>query len=296
MWRQRVATISLAYSFTIMLTGAFVRLSGSGLGCSKWPVCEEAELVGLSDPNAAIESLNRVYTGLIAVPLAALVVLGWHDRRERPDLVRWPLLALALVAANALLGALSVMTHLHPAVVGSHFMLALALVWATLVARQRSIAPPGAGQPNERRVQQVAWMTWVAATVTVVAGIVVTGSGPHAGGAGADRFDVDLRSAARTHSATAWILVACTVALAITVARSAPERRRDVQLLIAACLAQGAIGYTQYAIGVPRGLVLAHIGGAALVWTLATWFLLPRRARSDRTQPERALAGRAGTS
>jgi cytochrome c oxidase assembly protein subunit 15 len=103
----------------------------------------------------------------------------------------------------------------------------------------------------------------VAALAVIAMGTVVTGTGPHGGDETAHRFQLVMTDVARVHSLLVWGLVALTVLLAYRV------RTREVQVLLAVEIAQGAIGYTQYFMGVPALLVAVHVIGALGVWIAA---------------------------
>jgi cytochrome c oxidase assembly protein subunit 15 len=103
----------------------------------------------------------------------------------------------------------------------------------------------------------------VAALAVIAMGTVVTGTGPHGGDERAHRFQLVMTDVARIHSLLVWLLVALTVVLALR------TRSRAVTVLLAAEVAQGAIGYTQYFTGVPPLLVAVHVIGALAVWIAA---------------------------
>ncbi|URN01898.1 hypothetical protein LUW76_04205 [Actinomadura madurae] len=110
----------------------------------------------------------------------------------------------------------------------------------------------------------------------LVAGTVVTGTGPHAGDAEARRYGFNITDVARIHGELAWATIALTAAVIIALYRSGaaggrdlgPARRRSFELA-GIILAQGAVGYVQYALGVPEWLVLLHMLGAVLMWIAA---------------------------
>ncbi len=144
----------------------------------------------------------------------------------------------------------------------------------------------------------------VAAGAVLVLGTLVTAAGPHAGDPGTPRLGLDIRLAAIAHADAVWLLVGLTVALvAVTWRHGPPSLRRAVRLLLVLELVQGAIGYTQYALGIPAALVAAHILGAAVLWATAVASgsahgrqATPRRTRrrhaGDARRRDRA-AGRA---
>ena len=207
----------------IVVTGAAVRLTGSGLGCEDWPGCNDERFVDVSSNHTAIEQVNRLFTGLVALAVIA-AVLGslWRVPRRR-DLTWLSLGLVAGVVGQVILGGITVLVDLHPLAVQGHMLLSLVLVATAVVLVRR------AGEPDEAREHIVAtdtvrMLTWALATATavaIVAGTVVTGAGPHAGDEDVQRFDVDISAAARVHGTTVLIAVALAVVLAACVQRSA---------------------------------------------------------------------------
>ena len=274
---QRFTKAVLVYSCLIILSGATVRLTGSGLGCSKWPVCEPGELLGLEHQGSSIESLNRVFTSLIAIPGAIAVIASLFRVPRRRDLTLWSSLAVLSVFANAVLGGLSTIFDLHPAIVGGHFVLAMALVAGAVVLRSRALhSDRDRHDPLDRRQRLLLRLVTCLASVVLLTGVVITGSGPHAGDARAQRWDLDITTAAFMHSASVWVFLMTLLVTLFVFHRTGAPKTTVRHLTIAAwlCVAQGAIGYTQYFTGVPRWLVLAHIAGATAVWVSVIWTLM----------------------
>jgi heme a synthase len=114
------------------------------------------------------------------------------------------------------------------------------------------------------------------AATAIVAGTVVTNTGPHAGDENADRFGFEIAHVARLHGTAVWALLVLTViTLGLAYRSGAPARvRRRGGWLVAAIVAQGALGYTQYALGVPALLVGLHVLGSVLVWCAVLAFHL----------------------
>ena len=140
----------------IIVTGAAVRLSESGLGCPDWPECTRSSLVAAhsaGDPmfHTWIEFGNRMVTVAITLIAVAVFVAAWRFRpggRRRRDLV-WLAAAQPLgVLAQAVLGGIVVLTNLNPAVVSLHFLLSIAVLApavALMSAAPRASAGPVAG-------------------------------------------------------------------------------------------------------------------------------------------------------
>lgn len=271
---RRIALVALVTQVAIVVSGAAVRLTGSGLGCSDWPTCEEDSLVAPVEYHALIEFTNRLFSAVVIATVIAAVVgaLGRTPRRRDLVLLSWGL--VAGVAAQIVIGGLSVLFHLSPPYVMAHFLVSMLLVADATVLHHRAKRPDGAvvttGPPQVRRW---AWATVGLAAGVIMAGTVVTGAGPHGGDPEVDRLPILVREATQVHAVLALALLACATVTAILAWRR-PGMPGRVEFLLAAVVAQIAIGYTQYFTGVPAGLVAAHVLGACLVWIAALRLLL----------------------
>jgi cytochrome c oxidase assembly protein subunit 15 len=271
---RRIALSAVVLLCVITLTGAAVRLTGSGLGCSDWPNCEESELVAASNANQAIEQVNRLFTGVVAVSIV-LAVLGSLVRVPRRRDLTW--LSLGLVAGivgQVVVGGIVVLTHVHPAAVQLHFVLSMVMIWNALLLHRRAGDPDG--QPR-RPVVPLALRRWVWSLVAmagaaIATGTVVTGTGPHGGDEEARRFGFAITTVARVHSVTVLGTLGLTLWVAHLAKRDADAWKRlddPLSLFLYALVLQGAIGYFQYFAGVPVMLVALHIVGAMAVWITA---------------------------
>jgi cytochrome c oxidase assembly protein subunit 15 len=275
----RSAVVLLA---VIVVSGGAVRLTSSGLGCPTWPQCGDGSFVTRPEfqLHGLVEFGNRVITlvvGLLvlAVPLAALMldrVRGPRGMRRRRDLVVLSFGLWVGYLGQAVLGGLTVLFHLNPALVAGHFLLSTALLLDAVVLDVRARRDP---VPHRAARPELLLLTWalsgVAATVLVI-GTVVTGSGPHSGDSQhLHRFGFDVRSVAQLHADAAMLLTGLVLAtvVAVRLARVTPAVRRSADWLVIAVLGQVALGFTQYFLNVPAGLVGLHIAGATLVWIFA---------------------------
>lgn len=303
-----VTVVALVLVSAIILTGAGVRLTGSGLGCPDWPRCSSAGLIQVSgsseDLHRSIESGNRAITGLvsIAVILAVLGSLARSPRRR--DLTYLSLGLVGGIVAQIILGGITVLTDLHPASVGSHFLVSQLIVLNAVVLVARAGRPPG---PRRRlvpeRLEQLTTALAALLLVVMVAGIALTGTGPHAGDKQAQRFAFHPPTVARVHGVLVEVFTAgLLVALVWAWRAGAPRavlRRASVVLVVA--IAQSVIGYVQYFNGIPAALVAAHVGGVTLLWITLLWFHLglrvPEAATEAVVEPRteaRLRAARAG--
>ncbi|NNE13136.1 MAG: heme A synthase, partial [Ilumatobacter sp.] len=250
-----------------------------------WPNCSNERLIDVSSKHAAIEQINRLFTGVVgAAAIAAVLGAFWRVPRRR-DLTNLALLIAAGVVANAVLGGISVLVDLHPLAVQGHLLLSMALIVTGAVLVRRSGEPDGV--PRRRVVSEparrLALALFVATWVAVFTGTIVTGAGPHAGDENARRLDVDIETVARVHGAT----VMATLVLALVMAwwlRRDPDDGRALTPALSTWLfvgvLQAAIGYVQYFNDVPALLVGVHIAGATALMFVTTQVVL------DTTGPE----------
>jgi cytochrome c oxidase assembly protein subunit 15 len=276
----RLITLAALFALAaIVVTGAAVRLTDSGMGCTTWPNCEAGSLVprGATGGHGWIEFLNRVFTGIVSVAVA-LAVLGSRRRQPpRPELTRWSWGLVAGVFAQALLGGLVVFLHVTPVAVAGHYLLSAVLIWNAVVLNHKASEPEGLRRPRAtpsllRRSRALV----VLAGLVLFTGTFVTGSGPHGGDDAADRLPFAVTTVARIHSLTVWTFRALVVLVLHGVSRgeAAPEAIGRGRVLIGVVVAQGVLGYVQYFAGVPEILVGAHVLGSVLVWMAALRFHL----------------------
>ena len=288
----------------IVVTGGLVRLTGSGLGCPTWPECTDGSLVPVAAQSEGlhkfIEFGNRLLTfAVLVAALGALIVVlrPWLARRwatfGEPGALRLPLVWLAIggiagIVAQAALGGLTVLLDLHPATVATHFLVSMAMVALAFALLTR------AKEPADRPVtivvrQELRWTAWALAVLgaaVLVLGTVVTGAGPHSGDVDViARFDLDVRMMSWLHADVVLAFVGLAIAFALGARLSDAPRstQRASVLLLIATVVQGAIGYTQYFVGVPVGLVSLHMLGACLVWIAALNVLFSTRQRGEPT-------------
>jgi cytochrome c oxidase assembly protein subunit 15 len=264
-------TAALLVSILIIVTGGVVRVTGSGLGCPTWPVCEAGSLtttpaLGI---HGAIEFGNRALTSVLVAAVAWVIVAArLQPIRQRP-LTRLAWSQFWLVVVNAVAGGLTVLAGLNPYFVAVHFVLAFALLSTTTLtwhrARQSAAASTvgGAGGPT-------AWLLTALAAVLVVLGTVVTGAGPHSGdSADVPRMGVSWTAITVVHGTAAMAVLVLAVLLLVQLragGASTALARRRVQVLLAVVVAQALVGIVQALTGLPGVFVVVHLLGAALVW------------------------------
>lgn len=272
----------------IVLTGAAVRLTGSGLGCPDWPTCFRHRIVGSWAIHPFIEYANRVVTlTLIVVTAATLVAALLRDERRR-DLVQFAALLVLGVVADAVLGAFVVYSKLNPWLVSLHLLLSLAMVvvGAVLYHRSKYVYGPGSRadvrDPHFRLIARLLWIPFVA---VLVAGTTTTGSGPHAGASQgqlvARRLPFALSDATWVHSVAAVLFIGLVTGLLFAIWNSpAPKALQlGVRRLVVISLLQAALGVTQYLTHLPVLLVGLHVAGAVSLTIGVTQFHLRQTAR-----------------
>ena len=270
--RRALYGLLLFLQSALVLTGGAVRLTGSGLGCPTWPECTPGSYTPV--PNQAegqlhawIEFGNRLLTfALVAVALAVLVHVLYKQRRDLR------LLALAQVLGifgQGILGGITVLTQLHPLTVAAHLLLSILLIGgATSLYDRREIAIRKI-KLEDKMTSNLSLAHIYLTFFVIVLGTLVTGSGPHAGDEDTQRFGFNIRAISTIHAEAVIALLGLTLALYVA-ARQNPLHRRKIIIFTVIALAQGAIGYIQYFMGIPEIIVALHLLGATLVW-IAAW-------------------------
>ena len=272
---------SLVANMGLIFTGGLVRVTASGLGCPTWPQCTAGSYVPhtATDLHAVIEFGNRMLTFVLVAIAIGTLVAAWKARDDTGAPLRrargLAIAAAAGIPAQAVIGGVSVLSGLNPWVVGAHLVPSIALVFVCVVLVHEASLIPAAPLPTLLR--RLVWATVVAGVLVMLLGAVVTGAGPNSGDGGAARNGLELVSVARVHSLTVWLTVGLT-GLTAWLTRKADRVRPAVLGLLAVELVQGVIGYVQYALHLPPGMVAAHMLGTALfAAALANlwWFTRP---------------------
>ena len=272
----------------IVVTGAIVRITESGLGCPTWPECVDGSLAPVAAQAESwhkyVEFGNRLLTFVLAALAIAAVVAALVDRRRRrtAGLAARPVLTLlALVpilgtVAQAVLGGVTVLTGLHPATVAAHFLLSLVIIagCVALVVRSGDAGDRPTTWLVPRPVRVLAWVLVATSAVVVFLGVLVTGSGPHSGDDTAERLGLDPRTVAWLHADVVLLFLGLLIGLlvALSVVGGPALALRRAWLLLGLAIAQGGIGYLQYFTGLPEVLVGLHVLGAVCIW-IATLFV-----------------------
>ncbi|MEU4421641.1 COX15/CtaA family protein [Actinoplanes sp. NPDC024001] len=277
-----LALASLVANVGLIVTGAAVRLTKSGLGCPTWPRCTEDSYTTTPEMgvHGVIEFGNRLLT-FVLVALAFACFAAALATRRRALIVLSVAVALG-IPGQGVVGGITVLTDLNPWVVGLHFILSVALIAGCYALWRR--AGEGDGKPVRlvpAPIRHLAWITTTVSFAVIAAGVVVTGSGPHAGDANAKRNGLDPETVSQIHADLVFLLIGLSVALWFALrALGAPRAAiRAAAVLIAVELGQGVIGFVQYFTNLPVLLVAAHMLGSGLVWTSTLAVLWSLRER-----------------
>ena len=266
---RRITLFALLALMFIIVTGAAVRLTGSGLGCPDWPTCAENRLVAPWEYHAMVEFVNRTITGLVSVAVM-LAVLGSLVRVPRRRDLLW--LSLGLVAGvigQIILGGLTVLFELKPGFVMAHFLLSMVLLANAVVLHHRAGRPAGPTRlAVGSDVRALGRLEVATAALAIFLGTIVTSSGPHGGDEHAERLPFLLPDVTRLHGIAVALFLAVTLVTLWRLHKAGVDRTilRRSEILLAVLVAQAALGYVQYFTGVPALLVGFHVAGAAAVW------------------------------
>jgi len=297
---RRIALAGVLAIGASVVTGAAVRLSQSGLGCSTWPDCTDASLVAASSAHSTlvhawVEFGNRLFVALVEIVSAIVMVAAWRFQPPGgwPSAGRWPLQRKRLVwlaavqpigvLIQAVLGGVVVLTGLNPVAVSAHFLATMAILAAAVALYARFAGRTGPPSPAIR--PELRWLSAALLAVTglmLAAGTVVTGTGPLAGASDVPRYRLPLEGVTQFHADIGWLLGGLTVAMVVGL-RFASAPRDAVRFgwwQLGLIGLQGVIGYAQYFSGLPAGLVWVHEIGATVIWvvTLRLFFALRARA------------------
>ena len=269
---RSITGVALFSLCVIVLTGALVRLTGSGLGCADWPRCNSQRFVDVSSTHTRIEQINRLFTGVVSASVIVSVLTSYLIRPKRKDLKLFSWSLVLGVLAQIIIGAVVVLTGLNPFANMGHFLVSIVLVTCAFILFRRSTGQQADPifRPLVSGVKITIRAIAVLALIVVVTGTVVTATGPHAGDEKAIRFGFELVSVARVHSIAVILLLGALIFVFVQSRRRIfvlDESLQDSFYLLALVVVfQGAIGYTQYFTGVPVALVTAHIFGAISFW------------------------------
>lgn len=282
-----MAWVSFVLNTVIIGTGGAVRLTGSGLGCPNWPLCAPGSLIPTEELSyhSLIEFGNRTISGPLLISAILVVVLTWRIRATRRDLFSISVVVLGLVLLQALIGGIIVWLHLNANLVGIHYVISLSLVCITAAYLARMYDVAG---PRERAVPQafaiLTHITTFVMAITVIVGVLTTGSGPHSGDSTIQRDGIDALLMSHIHSWPGYAAFALTLTLLVWAAARQLRPLRWIIVLFAALIVQIALGIYQARNGLPALSVGIHMVLAAL--TAATMTVVVLRLKRPATKLE----------
>jgi len=273
----RVSQGAFVALYAIIITGSLVRLTGSGLGCADWPQCSESKFIDVSSGHAAIEQINRLFTGVVALSVVACALLSIGLRPRRRDLVGMSVVLVLGVVAQVLIGAVVVLTGLNPFSNIAHFLVSIFLMSVAYMLVQHAKITKISEEPTARaepllgngNIRFAVKVLLVLTGLVIVVGTLVTGSGPHAGDENAVRLGFAMTDIVRIHGIMVWATL-CSFLVVVKMSRKTQTSRallgRSLMRFGAVLVAQGGVGYAQYFLGVPVILVAIHVAMSVLVW------------------------------
>ncbi len=306
---RRIFVANLLAQAGIVLTGAIVRLTGSGLGCPTWPECVDGSVLPTSSQveswHKYVEFGNRLLTFVLVILAIAALLAALLDRRARSrrSLLLWATVPLLGTVVQAILGGITVLTGLAPGIVAAHFLVSMLIIAGCVQLVARSYDPQQPGTKMRVSVRRVVWLLVLALVVTtavvIVLGVLVTGTGPHSGDTGVDaRLPLDPRVISWLHADAVFAFLGLSVG--VIAALRIVQAPRASQLLALSCLAialvQGAVGYTQYFTGLPIVLVAIHVLLACVLWIAVLFLPMSLRQPVPIVQPTNGSSATARKS
>ena len=266
---RRISLANLIAQSGIIVTGAVVRLTGSGLGCPTWPDCTPGSLIPVAGQvegfHKYIEFGNRLLTFLVLAIAIALFVFSLLN--EKRNIIVWSFLPLIGTLLQAVLGGITVLTGLHPSTVMAHFLLSIVLVGISVKIYDYF---------NNKKVYKVlpkivdnyVKIVTLVGLAVIILGTITTGSGPHSGDEIAARFDLDIRVIAWLHADSVLLFVGLIIGLLVITKLNSDSNHlfKITRTLFIICLVQGFIGYVQWFSNLPWILVSFHVIGAVITW------------------------------
>ena len=266
---RRISLANLIAQSGIIVTGAIVRLTGSGLGCPTWPDCTPGSLIPVAGQvegfHKYIEFGNRTLTFLVLAISIALFVFSLIN--EKRNIIVWSFLPLIGTLLQAVLGGITVLTGLNPLTVMAHFLLSIILVGIS-VKIYNYFSDQRISKPLPKIVDNYVKIVTLVGFAVITLGTVTTGSGPHSGDEIAARFNLDLRVIAWLHADTVLLFIGLIIGLLVITKLNSESNHlyKTTRTLFIICLLQGFIGYVQWFNDLPWLLVSLHVIGAVITW------------------------------
>ncbi len=266
---QLASLVNLIAQSGIIVTGAIVRLTGSGLGCPTWPNCAPGSLVPVASQvegfHKYIEFGNRLLTFVVLLASVAVLLISVFSKNKK--IIIWSTLPLIGTLLQAVLGGITVLTGLNPFTVMFHFLLSIILVAiSTFIYKFWAVTKPT--KISSTLIKNYIKFFSLIGFIVIVLGTITTGSGPHSGDEIATRFNIDTRIIAWIHADSVLLFIGLLIGL-IILSRTNQELKslsKNLNTLFILCIVQGFIGYTQWFTNLPWVLVGFHVLGSVLIW------------------------------
>jgi cytochrome c oxidase assembly protein subunit 15 len=264
----RLLGITLFTQAGIVVTGALVRLTGSGLGCPTWPRCTSESFVPepsqVEGFNKWIEFGNRLLTFVVAIAaIAGLVyVIRHHLKKSRlpRKFLFFAAIPLLGTLVQAVIGGITVLTDLNPFTVAAHFLVSVFII--VIAARNRVFLQFPLTLSIDKKKLFFSRLLFANGILIILLGVITTGSGPHAGDDVATRFNLDVATMAWLHADSVWLFTGLLIANMIL------SRNEFLVRIVAVVVVQVLVGYSQWFTGLPWALVAVHV---ALAMVLLVW-------------------------
>ena len=276
--KGRIFTLLLFLQAALVVTGGAVRLTGSGLGCPTWPECTPGSYTPVPHQaegqlHAWIEFGNRLLTFLLLFTAVAALALTIRLSKNLLNKKRLRVLALLQVLGifgQGILGGITVLTDLNPIPVAGHYLLSIVLIAGASSLRFEIV---GYEKQGVTPIIQLLIRLQLFLTIAVlIAGTIVTGSGPHAGDENSKRFGFNTQMVSIIHADLVIALVVLVLITYLIAKQDSKNILPRLKVFIFTIVIQGIIGYVQYFTGLPELIVGFHLLGSTLVW-IAAWSL-----------------------
>lgn len=281
----RILYANLVAQSGIIVTGAMVRLTGSGLGCPTWPQCAPGSFTPTPSQTEGfhkwIEFGNRLLTFVLAAIAIAVLIYGIKKFRNNRILLLLSAAPLIGTIFQAVLGGITVLTGLNPFTVMAHFLVSILLVALSVLLIWKAQHPSKTIKIDSLpdTAHYLIQSAVAVGLIVIILGTLTTGSGPHSGDTEAARFNLDVRSMAWLHADAVWLFVGLLIGsfVILRVLKIHSSLSRNLNVVIAIATLQAVVGYSQWFTGLPWALVAVHVGLAVLLWIFLVRTLLATR-------------------
>ncbi|MBI4236595.1 MAG: protoheme IX farnesyltransferase [Chloroflexi bacterium] len=141
-----LASAGALATFGLITLGSIVRVTGSGLGCPDWPLCH-GQLLPPLEYHVLIEYSHRLLASLVSVLTVSTAVVAWWRRSQAQRLLLPAGLALAFLGMEVVLGGITVLGELPPALVTLHLATAEVVFAMLLLTALRAAPGPATRTP-----------------------------------------------------------------------------------------------------------------------------------------------------